>query len=142
MEVEAARATADAYLIGVYVIYGAIAVGLTAWLAKTLSSNGAVFLEGVFEDRPGMAPAVNRLLVIGFYMLNLGYAFLILKAQRTTSAIDSVEVLITKLGILLVSLGAIHFVNMAIFWRIQRRHEFTELPPPIRPLTDPMPKTG
>ena len=66
----------------VYVIYAAAGVGLTVWLARTLSKNGEVFLEDVFADNPRMAAAVNRLLVVGFYLLNLGYALLTLKANR------------------------------------------------------------
>ena len=61
-------------LIPVYAAYGIISVTLTIWLARVLFRNGAVFLEDVFADTPRMAEAVNRLLVVGFYLLNLGYA--------------------------------------------------------------------
>ena len=119
-------------LVAVYVIYGLAAIGLTVWLARTLFRNGAVFLEDVFEDRPGMAEAVNRLLVVGFYMLNLGYAFLIFEsARRPADALGASELLVNKLGILLVSLGVIHFFNIIIFWRIRNRS--SRRIPPIPP---------
>jgi hypothetical protein len=60
------------YLIAVYAAYAASSVGLTVWIARTLFKNGAVFLEDVFADQPRMADAVNRLLVVGFYLVNLG----------------------------------------------------------------------
>ena len=108
-------------LIVIYVVYGMAAIGLTVWLAKTLFSNGAVFLEGVFKDNHELAEALNRLLVTGFYMLNLGYAFLIFKTNgRPVGAVDSIELLVNKMGILLVSLGLIHFLNMIVFWRLRR----------------------
>lgn len=108
-------------LIVIYVLYGVAAIGLTVWLAKTLFSNGAVFLEGVFKDNHELAEALNRLLVTGFYMLNLGYAFLIFKTNgRPVGAVDSIELLVNKMGILLVSLGLIHFLNMIVFWRLRR----------------------
>ena len=72
----------DGNVIAVYTAYVAVAVGLTAWLARTLFRNGAIFLHDVFEDRPGLAEAVNRLLVVGFYMLNLGYAFYLVRSGR------------------------------------------------------------
>ena len=120
-------------LITVYVIYAATSIGLTFWLARTLFHNGAVFLEDVFEDHPALAAPVNRLLVVGFYMLNLGYAFLLLQANEATSALHASELLVRKLGILLVSFGLIHFGNMALFWHIRQRHQLDDAPPPVGP---------
>jgi len=114
----------DRWLILTYLAYGAIAVPLVIWLARTLFEHGATFLEDVFDDQPELARAVNRLLVIGFYMLNLGYALLLLTVNSgVATALAAVELLITKLGILLVTLGVIHFLNMFVFWRIRRRAE-------------------
>ena len=102
-------------------MYGMAAIGLTVWLARTLFSNGAVFLEGVFKDNHELAEALNRLLVTGFYMLNLGYAFLIFKTNgRPVGAVESIELLVNKMGVLLVSLGLIHFLNMIVFWRLRK----------------------
>lgn len=81
------------YLVPVYAAYTAIAVSLTILLARVLSRNGAVFLEDVFREKPKMADAVNRLLVVGFYLLNLGYAALILKAGGASTAVEAIEVL-------------------------------------------------
>lgn len=111
------------FAIWTYVLYTSAAIGLTGVLARTLHRNGAVFLADVFEDNATMARAVNQLLVTGFYMLNLGYAFLIFKTAGSTTALAATETLVTKLGLLLVSLGVIHFVNMAVFLRIKRAGE-------------------
>ena len=127
--------TGTGYLVGVYLVYGTVSVGLTVWLARTLFANGAVFLDDVFEDNPAMATAVNRLLVTGFYMANLGYAFLLLRANVAMGAVEAVEVLIRKLGILLVSLAAMHFFNLYLFYRIRARARAPHLPPPVAPQT-------
>lgn len=121
------------YLVPVYAAYALITVSLTVWLARTLFKNGAVFLEDVFKDEPRMAEAVNRLLVVGFYLFNLGYAALIMKAERGDTVIQAVEVLAWKLGALLLSLGAMHFTNLYIFYRIRRRARLAQLPPPVVP---------
>ena len=125
--------THDPLLIPVYVIYAFTSVALIVWLARTLSKNGAIFLDGVFEDHPQMAEAVNRLLVVGFYMLNLGYAALLLRAEGAADPVVAVEVLVRKLGILLLSLGVLHFANMYVFHRIRRRAGAAVLPPPVAP---------
>jgi hypothetical protein len=121
------------YLVAVYSAYGVVSVGLTVGLARTLFRNGAVFLESVFKDDPRMAEAVNKLLVVGFYLLNFGYACLLMKAERATDAIQGIEVLASKLGYLLISLGVIHFGNIYLFYRMRQRAQIAVLPPPVAP---------
>lgn len=123
----------ESYLVPVYIAYSVISVGLTVWLARTLFKNGAVFLQDVFPDNPKMADAVNRLLVVGFYLVNLGYASLLLKAGPAVSAVQAIEVLSFKLGALLLSLGAMHFGNLVVFHRIRRRARLAIMPPPVAP---------
>lgn len=135
------------YQVVVYATYALVAVGLTAWLARTLYRTGAVFLADVFEGQPDLASAVNRLLVTGFYMLNLGYAFFLLQTDDPpVGAGGAIESLARKLGVLLVSLALLHFVNMAVFWKLRRRNEVRTLPPPVAPqrmvAPPPAPPTG
>lgn len=121
-------------LVTVYCVYSGVSVGLTIWLARTLSKSGEVFLDDVFVDNPRMAPAVNRLLVVGFYLLNLGYAFVTLKAGADSlTPVQAMETLAAKLGALLISLGVIHFGNMYLFHRIRRRSQIRLAPPPVKP---------
>ncbi len=121
-EVVEASAVAEGTGIGFYLIYAVIAIALVVWLARTLHKNGRIFLQDVFEEDE-MASAVNHLLVVGFYLLNMGYALLLYRldaeyASLTTAFND----LVTRLGILVLSLGVIHLLNMLIFWRI-RNHK-------------------
>ncbi|WP_437875944.1 hypothetical protein [Sorangium sp. So ce513] len=127
------ESTFDGYMIGVYGAYASVSVGLTIWIARTLFKNGAVFLEDVFAENPRMADAVNRLLVVGFYLVNLGYASLILKADRSATVVEGIEVLSSKLGLLLLSLAVMHFGNLYVFHRIRRRAKLAVLPPPVVP---------
>lgn len=119
------------FLVPVYATCAAITLGLTVFLARTLFKNGAVFLEDVFKDTPKLAEAVNRLLVVGFYLVNLGYAALIMKAQGADTPVEAVEVLAWKLGALLMSLAFMHFMNLFVFYRIRRRSRLAQLPPPV-----------
>lgn len=101
--------------------YVAIAIGLTIWLARALSHHGEVFLHSVFKDNPALVHAVNQLLVIGFYLVNLGWAFLLARGGSTvTTTTDAVALLVDKLGILLLALGGAHLVNLYVFHRIKK----------------------
>ncbi len=132
----------ETYLFEVYVIYSVVAVGLTVWLARTLFRNGAVFLSDIFEGKPELAQAVNQLLVVGFYLLNLGYAFFMLKAHGATSSFAAVEVLARKLGFLLLTLGGLHFLNLYLFHRIRQRSHIATMPPPVVPHMNVNPGTA
>ncbi|QXC63013.1 hypothetical protein KSP35_09635 [Aquihabitans sp. G128] len=130
------------YLPIVYATYLVTAVGLCSWLARTLFRNGAVFLADVFADRPELAQAVNRLLVTGFAMFNLGYAFFLLQGGVAADATEAFEVLARKLGVLLVSLAVVHFVNIAAFHWINGRRRQATMVPPVAPQRRVEPPAG
>src|ERR1043166_8271564 len=106
----------------VFLPYAAIAMILTVWLARQLSRHGLVFLRTVFPDRDDLATAVNQLLVIGFYLVNIGWSLLLLRADEldVTSMTAAVSVLITRLGLLLLLLGLAHMANLYVFHRSRR----------------------
>ena len=112
----------------VYLVYMAVAVGLTYWLARTLFRAGGVFLESVFEGKRELGEAVNRLLVTGFYMLNLGYALYLVRSEPQASAFEAMQFLVNRFAVLLVTLGLVHFVNVFVFWRIRSRHDQSSTP--------------
>ena len=125
-----------------YTIYALVAVALTVGLAFTLHRHGKVFLSELFPDNVRIAKAINSLLVTGFFMLNTGYAFLISRTELTTDRFVATENLIQRLGVLLLSLGVIHFVNMAVFWRIRRASDarnYTPAMPTVRMPPPPAP---
>ena len=115
-------------LIFTYAVYTSIAVVVTAVLAHMLFRNGALFFQEVFDD-VAIGRAVNRLLVVGFYMLNLGYGFLLFRGEEPLTRFDAVTTLTEKLGALLLSLGVIHFINMGVFWRIRKTALEEDEPP-------------
>ncbi len=132
------------YLVATYLVYTAAALTLTGVLARTLFRHGKVFLDKVFEEQEGLADAVNHLLVVGFYMLNLGYALVIFRTNDADTVLAATEILVNNLGVLLVSLGVIHFVNIAVFWKLRSRGEAADPTPPINPtaLVPPPPPPG
>ena len=128
--------------LGLYLAYLVVTVALTVWVARTLFRNGQVFLKDALADEE-LAASVNKLLVVGFYLLNLGYVAL---AMRTTQNIadttGAVEALATKLGLVMLALGAIHFFNIFVLTRFRRRiqkQSLARLVPPHLPPGRPMP---
>ena len=98
-----------------YVIYLAISIALTVWVARTLSKNGRVFLVDSFASDERLADSINHLLVVGFYLINLGYVTLALKlGDKPASTQGAIEFLSTKVGLVLLVLGAMHFFNVFV----------------------------
>lgn len=117
-----------------YLVYVLISAVLTIWVAQTLHRNGRVFLVDVFRGNDKLADSVNHLLVVGFYLINLGYVSLALKtAEAIESAQRSIEVLSWKVGLVLCVLGAMHFINLITFSSIRRRALLETAPPPVAP---------
>lgn len=118
-----------------YVIYLAVSIGLTIWVARTLSRNGRIFLADVLHGDDKLADAVNHLLVVGFYLVNLGFAALYLSGDETIEDTRGIfEALSTKLGVVLLVLGAMHLANVWVLNRIRRRGVMDrEQLPPVRP---------
>ena len=112
-----------------YAIYLVISVGITVWVARTLSTNGYVFLVDVFNGDEVMAHSVNHLLVVGFYLINLGYVALRLRIYTDVySARQGIEGLADKLGTVLLGLGLMHFFNLWVFSRLRARHTTPQRP--------------
>ncbi len=115
-----------------YVIYLLVSVGLTVWVARTLSRNGRIFLGDVLHGNEKLADAVNHLLVVGFYLVNLGFVALYLNQDEAIADARGVfEAVSTKLGVVLLVLGALHLGNVFVLNRIRRRGimEREQLPP-------------
>jgi hypothetical protein len=122
------------YIVASYAVYLAVSIAVTIWVARTLHHNGRVFLVDVFHGNAALGDSVNHLLVVGFYLINIGYVAL---ALRTTDPADTprqaIEMVSNKLGVVLLVLGAMHFLNIYVFNRLRRRGEEPFLPPPLPP---------
>lgn len=103
-----------------YILYLAISVALTIWVAHTLHKRGAIFLVDAFHGNAELAASVNHLLVVGFYLVNIGFVTLALKtdADIVTSR-SAIELLSDKLGYVLIALGGMHFFNLFLFSQIR-----------------------
>ena len=110
------------YIAGCYFSYLAISIVLTVWVARTLHSSGRVFLLDAFHGNAELADSVNKLLVVGFYLINIGYITLALKTQDPLVNFRAViELESTKIGVVLLILGGMHFFNMFVLARMRRR---------------------
>jgi hypothetical protein len=115
-------------------VYLAISIALTIWVAHTLHKNGRIFLVDVFHGNDALADSVNHLLVVGFYLINLGYVSLALKlGYAINNTQEGIEALSVKIGMVLIVLGGMHFFNLFVFSRMRKRTNKQQDHPPVGP---------
>ena len=121
-------------IVWTYIAYLTISVALTVWVARTLHKNGRIFLVDSFHGNEQLADSINHLLLVGFYLINIGYVTLALKyGDKPTNLQEGLEALSTKVGAVLLILGAMHFFNLYVFSKMRRRALLHGAPPPIPP---------
>src|SRR5271170_7531930 len=108
--------------IASYLIYLAVSLAVTIWVASSLHKNGRIFLIDAFQGKEELADSVNHLLVVGFYLINVGYFTLALRTyEQVESTRQAIEVVSEKIGVVLLVLGTMHFFNIYIFNRLRKR---------------------
>ncbi|MBZ5684773.1 MAG: hypothetical protein LAP86_07040 [Acidobacteriia bacterium] len=130
--------TANNIIVVTYLTYLLISVALTIWVARTLYKRGAIFLVDAFHGDRELADSVNHLLVVGFYLINIGFVSLALKtAEVINNSRSAIELLSDKMGMVLLILGGMHFFNLYVFSRIRRSARVPRPPvmppPPVAP---------
>jgi p-aminobenzoyl-glutamate transporter AbgT len=110
------------YTVITYSIYLPVTIILTIWVARTIFTNGRVFLLEIFHQDALLADSVNKLLLVGFYLINIGYVVYTLKVWETIDSTQSmIEMLSQKIGWIILVLGAMHFFNLFIFFSLRKK---------------------
>ena len=121
------------YAVGTEVAYLVISIALTVWVGRTLSKSGRVFLVEAFGGNDSLADSVNHLLVVGFYLVNVGYVCRALSGAHAADPLEALELLGSKVGLVLLVLGVMHFFNLYVFNRLRPHGQLRRAPPPVAP---------
>ncbi len=114
-------------LIG-YAVYLPIAIALTIYVSKTLFKNSLVYMTDIFKGRLEIASATNKLFETGFYLLNLGFALMILNLTLFNDTYQElIEKLSYKIGGFAIYLGLMLFVNLYFFFRGKKKAKETQM---------------
>lgn len=111
-----------------YLAYIAISIILIFWVGRTLFTHGRIFLVEIFETTE-IADAINKLLLVGFYLINMGYMVYNLKIRSTVVDLrECIEMLSVKMGIIILVLGAMHFFNIFVLFRLKKNKAKEQMP--------------
>ena len=109
-------------VVSAYTIYLPIVIVLTLFVARILFKNGKVFMMDIFRGRKEIALATNKLFEVGFYLMNIGFALLIMKIHvYAINTQEAFEILTAKIGGFSIYLGIMLFLNLYLFFRGKRK---------------------
>ena len=112
-------------------IYLATSVAIALCVGWTLHKNGRVFLVEVYQGKEDLADSVNHLILVGFYLLSIGFVAVAIRISAGIGLEDmggAIQVVSTKVGLVLLVLGVTHFLNLMMFSRMRWRVRL--VPPP------------
>jgi hypothetical protein len=110
-----------------YALYLIISGSITVYVANVLFKNGRIFLVDIFHGNEDLADSVNKLLVVGFYLINIGYISLALKETYLIQSYQIVfERLSHKIGVIVLILGAMHFSNLFLFFHLRKKTKIAQ----------------
>jgi len=118
-----------------YLLYVGISLGLTFWVGRTLNKNGHVFLMENYEGKEALAQAINSMLLVGFYMVNIGFICYTLKITGAgpINSAQVIEFLSVKVGLIAIVLGMMHF---GLMFALQQYSNGRKWRPVKNPLVD------
>lgn len=106
-----------------YLLYLTISIGLTLLVGRTLFTNGRGFLVDIFNGDTNLADSINKLLLVGFYLVNVGYVSLTMHmGMDILSAEHMMEKLSYKIGVILLVLAGMHFMNLIVLYKMRKRN--------------------
>ncbi|TNE81312.1 MAG: hypothetical protein EP332_04110 [Bacteroidetes bacterium] len=112
------------YNIIAYSVYLGVTLALTVFVGRSLFRNGRIFLRDIFHGNLELAESVDKLLLVGYYLINMGYAVYNMQiGTHMENAQEVMEVLSYKLGVIILILGIMHFFNMFVFFKLRNREQ-------------------
>ncbi|QNA44860.1 hypothetical protein [Lacibacter sediminis] len=104
-----------------YLIYLPVVISLTWYVAYVLFRNSRTFMLDIFHGKEEIATSTNTLFKTGFYLLNLGFALVIMEiAADILDGQTMLEILSYKIGGFSIYLGLMLFFNLYLFFRGRR----------------------
>ena len=98
-----------------YLIYIPITSFITIWVGYVLYKNGEPFILKQLNGDKQLTGYVNKILLAGYYLLNLGYCLWIIAGWDEIGGWAGVlQSLADTIGVIVLGLGIMHFINIFI----------------------------
>lgn len=110
------------YNILSYLIYGIITIYIIYRVGKMFHRNGRIFILRLFRNNAQTTDTTNNLLLIAYYLFNIGYAIIQFSFwERVSNISQFIAGIATKTGILILILAITHYFNIALIYFLSKK---------------------
>jgi hypothetical protein len=114
------------YNITAYISYLALMVFIIIYVGRYFYTNGRVFIIALLNGSVSLADQINKLLLVAYYLFNIGYTFLKLKQWQKVSSVEMFfSSLSVNMGILILILALTHYLNMFVIYYLSKSKSFS-----------------
>jgi len=114
------------YNILSYLLFSLISINIIIWVGRLFHQNGRVFILTFFQHKEEITDTTNNLLLVGYYLFNIGYAIIQIRFWENVNNLTAVlSSTIQNTGLLLFILAILHFNNMFIIYLISINKKLT-----------------
>ncbi len=96
-----------------YLIYLSLTSIIIIKVGKLCYDNGNIFVSQLIPNHEELCHQINKMLLIGYYLLNLGYcAMTIISWEKIQTNNQLIEIIATKSAIIILTIGFMHYINI------------------------------
>ena len=111
--------------ITAYIVYIIITWLITVKVGHLFYKNGRYYILGILKGDEVFTDFINKILLLCYYLTNLGYAAVMLRLWKTISSFTELVASVSSMtGRIVLSLAIIHYVNMYAIIIIGKRQQF------------------
>ncbi|HOY27658.1 MAG TPA: hypothetical protein PLR96_01710 [Flavobacteriales bacterium] len=117
-----------------YLIFLPAMMAIAMWTARSCHRNGRVWMLGIFDGDAPFVDAINNVLLVGCYTLNLGYVAMVMSLWEPITGLEHMlATLVHRIALILLSLAAIHFTNIGVLlvWSLLRARDLAPQQPTL-----------
>lgn len=104
-----------------YLLFILISGYITIYVGWVCYTNGYLYVLELFQHNEAIVKSLNQLLLIGYYLVNLGFILYGLHSwERIDTLVEMLNLVSFKISIVLVSLCYLHFQNIILIYLIRK----------------------
>jgi hypothetical protein len=109
-----------------YILYLLLSYFITVHVGLLFYRNGRIYILNLLKGDEQLTGFINKMLLVGYYLLNLGYAALMISSWNTIYTLTELLVSVcTMTGRILLTLAVVHFCNMAVIYLISKKKHYS-----------------
>lgn len=110
------------YNIPAYLIYLALMIFIIGYVGRLFYRNGRIFILRLFKDNAELTDHVNHILLVAYYLFNIGYAFFTLRLWENILTVQAlISNISSNMGALIFMLAVMHYMNMGIIYYLSKK---------------------